>query len=85
MFNDIDPKIREYGTFSLIIAFIVSLIINFTLVETLRGGFGYGFPINLTDTVGLGNFLARIINSIVMAVFLSVPIYYLIMKYLLRR
>lgn len=84
MFDNLDPKIREYGIFSFTIAVIISLVINFTLVETLKGSFAYGFPINLAATSGIGNFLARVINSLVMGAFLTIPAYYLIMKYLVR-
>jgi len=84
MFENLDPKIREYGTFSFIVAVIISLFINFTLVETLKGSFAYGFPLNLATTSGIGNFLARVVNSLVMGAFLTVPTYYLIMKYLVR-
>jgi hypothetical protein len=84
MFDNIDPKIREYGFFSFIVALVLSLILHFTLIDVLRGGMVYGFPFNLNDLTGLLNFLARIANSFFIAIFITPAIYFVIMKYIIR-
>ncbi len=84
MFDNIDPKVREYGTFSFIISMVFSIVYHFTIIEAVKGGFLYGFPINLTDLSGFVGFLARIIDSIVLAAILTPGVYYVIMKYIFK-
>lgn len=82
--DNIDPALKQYLIFSFVIAIIISFIINFGLVEGVRGTFAYGFPINLNDIEGFGNFLARVVNTFIMGLFLTAPMYF-IFKYLRER
>lgn len=84
MFDNIDPVTKQYGIFSIIISLILSFIINFLLIETLKGTFAYGFPINLTGAEGFTLFFYRIVNTLVEALFLIVPIFVAI-KWFLNR
>jgi hypothetical protein len=76
MFDNIDPAVKQYLTFSLVLAVILSVIINFGLVDLVKGTFAYGFPVNLSEAVGFANFIGRIINTLVFSFFLTVPVYF---------
>jgi hypothetical protein len=82
--DNINPAVKQYLIFSAVIALIVSLIVNFMLIESLKGTPFYGFPVNLTGSEGLGNFFYRIINTIVESLLLIIPVY-LIIQWLLTR
>jgi len=84
MLNDIDPTTKQYIIFSLVIAIIVSFLINFILIEFIPNSPFYGFPFNLTNTQGLGNFIYRTIDTLVIAAFLTFPIYWGLMWFLKR-
>lgn len=82
--DNIDPATRQYIIFSLIISMIISAVLNFALVEVLSGSFLYGFPVNLSTTSGIGNFLGRIINTAVQGLIL-LPLVYYGFRYWIRR
>lgn len=79
-----DPAKRQYLIFAVVIAIILSGIINFMFVDLVKGSILYGFPINLANTSGIGMFLARLVDSIVMGLFLTPLLYYGINWYLRR-
>jgi hypothetical protein len=84
MLDDIDPSVKQYMVFSFVVAMIVSFVINFTLMEGVRGTFAYGFPINLNEIEGIASFFARIVNTLVMGLFLTIPMYF-VFKWLRER
>lgn len=83
--DNIDPATKQYLIFSLIVSMILSAIINFALIEVLSHSFLYGFPVSLTDTTGLGNFLARVINTAVQGLILLPLVYYGFRYWITRR
>lgn len=84
MFNQMDPVAKQLWIFSFIVSVIVAALINFIVMELLKGSFLYGFPINLTDTSGIGSFFARLVNSFLLGLILT-PLTYYIVKYLQTR
>lgn len=82
--DGIDPATKQYIIFSLVISLIIGVIINFVLIEAVRGTFAYGFPINLNGVEGIVNFIDRIINTVVIGGFITFPVYFGI-KYLQTR
>lgn len=84
MFNEMNPVTKQLWIFSFIVALIFSAIINFVGVEFLKGSFLYGFPINLTNTAGIGTFISRIINTAVLGTIVT-PLTYYLVKYLQTR
>jgi hypothetical protein len=81
---DINPAVKQYLIFSAVIATIVSAIVNFALIESLKGTPFYGFPINLTGAAGIAEFFSRIINTLIEGALLIIPVY-LIIQWLMRR
>ncbi|MEO6728639.1 MAG: hypothetical protein ABIM99_01830 [Candidatus Dojkabacteria bacterium] len=79
-----DPAVKQYLIFSLVIGVIAGVLINFILIEGVKGSFAYGFPIVLNGVEGIANFLYRIINSLILGALLTIPIY-LGLKYLQTR
>ncbi len=78
MFDNIDPAKKQYFIFSAVVAIIISAVINFAFIDVLKGTFAYGFPLSLANAVGVGAFVTRIVNSIVMGLILAPLLYYLI-------
>lgn len=79
-----DPVAKQLWIFSFIVSVIISALISFLAIEFLKGSFLYGFPINLTNTSGIGSFLARVANSFALGLILT-PMTYYIVKYLQTR
>jgi hypothetical protein len=72
-----NPDVKQYAIFSLIVSMIISFFINFYIVNLLENSFIlYGFPISLKGVEGFANTLYRFINTIVVGIFLSVPMYF---------
>ncbi len=82
--DEINPAVKQYLIFSAVIAVIVSIIVNFMLIESLKGTPFYGFPINLTGTEGITMFFYRIINTLIEGLLLIIPVY-LIIQWLMTR
>ncbi|BCX14311.1 MAG: hypothetical protein KatS3mg085_843 [Candidatus Dojkabacteria bacterium] len=76
---DTDPAKRQYYIFSLVVAIILSFIINFVVIETLKGSLFYGFPLSLNGVTGFVAFIYKLINTIIYSLLLSVAVYYGIM------
>jgi hypothetical protein len=79
-----DPARKQYYIFSLVLSLILSFIINFVLVDSLKGSLFYGFPLGLENVSGLVSFIYRLVNTLIYSLFLSVAIYYGIMKLINR-
>lgn len=73
--DGIDPAVKQYLIFSFVIGIIVGVLVNFILIEGVKGSFAYGFPIVLNGVEGFANFLDRVINSLVLGALLTIPIY----------
>lgn len=71
-----DPIKKQYFLFSIVVSVILSLIINFLMVDFLKGSLFYGFPFDLSEASGVGAFFFRVLNSLVYSVVLVVPVYY---------
>ena len=71
-----DPAKQQYWIFSAIVAVILSLIINFAFLSLFPGTIIYGFPFNYGDSVGIGNFLIKIIDSVILGAILAPGVYY---------
>ena len=84
MFDDINPAVKQYLIFSAVIAVIVSLIVNFSLIESLKGTPFYGFPVSLAGTEGFINLVYRLINTLIEGLLLIIPVY-LIIQWLMTR
>lgn len=80
-----NPATKQYFVFSLIVALILSAIINFGFIELIKGSFIYGFPFNLNNLEGFGAFLARVVNTLVMGAFLAIPTYFILRELDRRR
>lgn len=80
-----DPANKQYFTFSGVLSAIISFIINFGLIDLVRGTLIYGFPFNLNGTEGFGNFLFRLLNTAVIGAFLVFPIFYILREMNRRR
>lgn len=74
--EDIDPAKKQYFMFSVIIAILLSFLINFVLLNMAMGPFFSGFPVALAELEGISYFFGQIVNTLVIAGFLSIPIYY---------
>jgi len=81
MLNDVNPVTKQLWIFSFLVSLVISGLINFLAIELLKGSFLYGFPIKLDDAVGIGSFIARLINSVLLGAILTFLLYYVI-KYL---
>jgi hypothetical protein len=84
MLNDVNPVTKQLWIFSFLISLVISGLINFLAIELLKGSFLYGFPIKLDDAVGIGSFIARLINSVLLGAILT-PLLYYVIKYLQTR
>ena len=84
MFDNIDPATKQYIIFSAVVSLLISIFINFIFVNLMTGTFAYGFPINLGASEGIVNILLRTINTVIIGLFLTVPIYYLIIWWIKR-
>jgi len=73
--DGIDPAVKQYLIFSFVIGIIVGVLVNFLLIEGVKGSFAYGFPIVLNGVEGIANFLYRVINTVVLGGLLTIPIY----------
>lgn len=71
-----DPIKKQYFIFSIVVSVILSLLINFLMVDFLKGSFFYGFPFDLTDASDIASFFYRVLNSLAYSVVLVVPLYY---------
>jgi hypothetical protein len=79
-----DPAKQQYIIFSGVIGLILALVINFFFVDLLQNSFLYGFPISLSGTSGIGMFLARVINSVVIGLIMT-PLVYFTIRWLQTR
>lgn len=79
-----NPATKQMLIFSFVISLIASAVINFLIVEILKTTFLYGFPINLASTSGIGTFLSRVINTVVVGIILLPAVFYGV-KYLQSR
>ncbi|MEP7103767.1 MAG: hypothetical protein ABI721_03600 [Candidatus Dojkabacteria bacterium] len=79
-----DPAVKQYIVFSFVISLILGVLVNFILIEGVKGTFAYGFPINLNAVEGVLNFVYRVINTLILGALLTVPVY-LGLKYLQTR
>ncbi|MDQ6985008.1 MAG: hypothetical protein Q9M91_00465 [Candidatus Dojkabacteria bacterium] len=70
-----DPEKKQYGSFAAIISFLFSVFWNFLVVNMFKGSYGYGYPFDLGDSSGFGEFMLRIFNTLIIGFFLVVPIY----------
>jgi hypothetical protein len=70
-----NPIVKQYLMVAAVIAVVISILINFVIVDFLKSSFFSGFPIGLTGTSGLGEFLARVFNTAFFTLFLTYPIY----------
>ncbi|CAG1021138.1 hypothetical protein DOJK_00809 [Patescibacteria group bacterium] len=84
MLNDVNPVTKQLWIFSFLVSLVISGLINFLAIELLKGSFLYGFPIKLDDAVGIGSFIARLINSVLLGAILT-PLLYYVIKYLQTR
>ena len=73
-----NPATKEYLKFSIIISIIFSFIINFVFIELVPGTLIYGFPFSLNGAEGFGAFLFRILNTIIIAAFITFPVLYIL-------
>ncbi len=71
-----DPAKKQYLIFSAILALIISFILNFFFFGLLQGPIISGFPFNVTEATGVTAFFSRLVNTIVLGGFLTIPIYY---------
>lgn len=71
-----DSTTKQYILFSFVVSIVISLIANFIIINGLKGTMFYGVPISLVNASGFGEFIIRIINSLVMALFLTLPMYW---------
>ncbi len=76
--NGVDPAKKQYFMFATVISIIISVILNFMFVGSLEGSFLYGFPFSLEGAGDATAFIYKILNSLIMAIFLIVPVYYFI-------
>lgn len=74
-----DPAKRQYLMFSAVIAIMFSFIIQFGLAGSIEGPYVEGFPFSVFELTGFEALLKRAFNTLFMAAFLVVPIYYLLM------
>lgn len=70
-----DPAVKQYIIFSFVISIILGFLVSFVLVEGVRGGFAYGFPINLNGAEGFTGIIYRLINTIVLGFLFTIPVY----------
>lgn len=82
--DNIDPAVKQYLVFSFVISVILGVIVSFILVDSVKGTFAYGFPIPLADAEGITMFIYRVINSLVLGLFFTIPVY-LGLKYIQTR
>ncbi len=80
-----DQITRQYILFSFTIAVGISFVFNFFVIELVRGTPLYGFPLGLGETVGFINMLFKFTNTIIVAAFVTVPVYYGLMWLQRRR
>ena len=62
-----DPAKKQYLIFCFVVSFIIGIIINFAFVDIVKGTLLYGIPFNLGESEGFGNFLIRVVNTILSA------------------
>lgn len=74
--DEIDPAKKQYIIFAAIISILLSGVINFWFIEILEGSPLYGVPVNLEDVSDVVGFVGRIINSVMMGLFLTPLIYW---------
>lgn len=74
--DNIDPAVKQYIIFSLVISLIIGVLVNFVLIEGVKGSFAYGFPIVLNGVEGVLNFVYRIVNTVILGLLLTVPVYF---------
>jgi len=74
--DSIDPAKKQYWIFSLIVALILSVILNFFFLNLFKGTVIYGFPINYGDSEGIVNFLIKLVDSAVIGAILTPGVYY---------
>lgn len=84
MLNDMNPVTKQLWIFSFLVSLVISGLINFLAIELLRGSFLYGFPIKLDGAIGIGSFIARLINTFLLGMILT-PLMYYVIKYLQTR
>jgi hypothetical protein len=82
--DGINPATKQYWIFSGVISLIVSAIYNFGVINILEKTFIYGFPISLAGTEGFQNFIARLLNTIIMGLILT-PLTFFFFKWLETR
>ena len=80
-----NPATKQYLIFSFIVGILLSIIINFVLIDIIKGTFLYGFPISLNGVDGFLNFLFRVINTLLIGTFLVIPMFYIIKELNRRR
>lgn len=71
-----DSSTKQYIIFSFVVSVVISLIANFIIINGLKGTPLYGIPINLANSAGFGEFLLRILNTLIMSVFLTLPVFW---------
>jgi hypothetical protein len=84
MFDNIDPAVKQYMIFSLLISLIIAAIYNFGIVNGLQGGPLYGFPISLIGAEGLTDTAIRLVNTIIIGVLIT-PLTYFGVMWALKR
>lgn len=67
---------------SALIAFIFSFFLNFFFAGLLEGPFVSGFPISVANATGIGDLIARVVNTLVIGGLLTAPIYYLFLWFI---
>lgn len=72
-----DPAKKQYLIFCFVVSLIIGIIINFAFVDIVKGTLLYGIPFNLGESEGVGNFLIRVVNTLLSAGILTFPIYYI--------
>lgn len=71
-----DPAKKDYWIFSLVVAMILSAIVNFGFFGRISGPIVGGFPIDIVKAEGLGRLVGQVINSIVVGVLMTPVVYY---------
>lgn len=79
-----NPATKQYLVLAVVISILASFVINFALVNIVKGSLLYGFPFSLNGVEGIGDFFIRLINTIIMAGILVFPVL-LMLKELNRR
>jgi hypothetical protein len=70
-----DPAKQQYFKMAIIIAFLISITLNFVFNDFIQLTTTFGFPFSTKDSSGIESLIIQSINTVAMGFFLVVPVY----------